>query len=87
MRLFSPHHLVRRAQEILTSVSTWAGVTELNIGQPGAGAFGSTPGSVDLRMAGNGTDPNLFSFRLGANLPLDDAARQELLNVQSVVHR
>ena len=87
MSLYSPQHLVRRAQNILTTVSSWGGVTELNLGAPGPGAFGSAPGSVDLRAAGSGADANLFSFRLGANLPLDDAARQELLDMQSVVHR
>jgi len=68
-------------------VSSWEGVTGLNLGIPGPGAFGSSPGTVDLRVEGSGADPNLFSFRLGANLPLEDAARQELLDMQSAVAR
>jgi hypothetical protein len=32
-------------------------------------------------------NPVAFSYRLGANLPLDDNARQQLLSTDSLVHR
>ena len=59
--------------------------TGLELGAPKAGAFGSEPGSVDLRLTG--LDANDFSYRLGANLPLDDHARQQLLSMNSLVQR
>jgi len=44
-------------------------------------------GGREEDVVGVAVEPVAFSFRLAANLPLDDKARQELLSMESVVYR
>lgn len=89
-RQFDPSLLAQRAQAVLRSVAAWEGVT---------GATGL--GLVELAHADEPTnqqehqpateptamDAVAFSFRLSANLPLDDEVRQRLLASDTVVDR
>ncbi|GAB5032748.1 protein cereblon [Nannochloropsis oceanica] len=89
--LYAPN-LVQKAQGIIQSVAAWEGImgasglafTRLLESQEGEGERHGRGGED---IAGLTVEPVAFSFRLAANLPLDDIARQELLSMESAVYR
>ncbi len=88
----SAPRLVQKAQGIIHSVAAWEGIegasgmalARLVEKQEGEhkGHSGGEEDTADISV-----EPVAFSFRLAANLPLDDKARQELLSMQSAVYR
>lgn len=84
----SASHLVRKAQRIIHSVAAWEGIkgaSGLALARLAEEQEGEDGREEDV--VGVAVEPVAFSFRLAANLPLEDKTRQALLSMDSVVYR
>lgn len=90
-----PYELMRKAKAILKSVAAWEGISrrggnsddgeDIAVIDPDEDE--GEPNGSRGEEGGEEEDPVAFSYRLAANLPLEDIARQRLLSAENVVYR